>query len=799
MKLSPISLSALARSRRLALLAAMFFFLASTEGQQQAQAADDNLLAHQLYQQGQFTQAAEIFTDPAWKGVALYRSEQWWRAAEAFIRADDARSAYNLGNCYVKLGYFALALDAYQRSLALQPGMKDAEHNAELMRTLLAQDDSNKERSGRQASEDEIDNLDTDEEASDSGTGEGGTEDSSAGEPAPGETEEGRISEEASDKATPGDGGAASEEIKQSQVEADGGAAEGAAGEADPESRSSGEAESGLAADASQAAGLRSAIEDEQATAQWLNQIQNDSQPMPQDKAHRRAEVSGKQLCDFRRAVKQTVLAASRANLPVTSRYTLLMPFLLIPVLLISLLLMFAPFMSALFLSALFIGQAYAQSSDFSDGITLTIDTDSLYLGDSVTLDVEAIGLIEPLDISPLLRNAELLAETVGTRIAVVNGKVVEVKLQHMELLPKREGLMIFGPINGEAASGTVSSNSVALTVGPPVDRSWTPTDQDVRLSLNLSSDAPMVGEMIVADVVLRHRHAIAEESISLPKFEGFDVLEVYVARRTLDPPEADESGDRPSGGWRRIAWRYLLWPRNSGAMTIDALSWSGTMIQSRSQRGKFERKIDAQSISVSPAPVSAGQWWLPASGVKLESEWSGDLKSLSAGDQIIRNITLTATNVLASALPEVVPLESRALSSTRIEVKRSQQLIGDTLTATALFRFRLTAQSPIPVFLDTVRVDWWDTQSRESREAIIPARRINVGLPEREDLLADLAASQHWWDRAWLSLQSLRVGRSIPWISLALLLVVLLSLLLAPLWRSKQSKNLNTSALPGL
>jgi len=64
---------------------------------------------------------------------------------------------------------------------------------------------------------------------------------------------------------------------------------------------------------------------------------------------------------------------------------------------------------------------------------------------------------------------------------------------------------------------------------------------------------------------------------------------------------------------------------------------------------------------------------------------------------------------------------------------------------------------------------------------------------------LADLAASQHWWDRAWLSLQSLRVGRSILWISLAFLFVILLSLLLAPLWRSKQSQTLNAGALPRL
>ena len=73
----------------------IFFVLLSTAFSQSH--ANDNILAHRLFEEGNYVQAGEIFTDPAWKGVALYRSSQWWRAAEAFVRANDAVSAYNLG------------------------------------------------------------------------------------------------------------------------------------------------------------------------------------------------------------------------------------------------------------------------------------------------------------------------------------------------------------------------------------------------------------------------------------------------------------------------------------------------------------------------------------------------------------------------------------------------------------------------------------------------------------------------------------------------------------------------------
>ncbi len=69
-----------------------------------AMAADDNLLAHRLFEAGDFVRAAEIFTDPAWKGVALYRSDQWWRAAEAFVRANDPVVGFQSGKLLRQAG-----------------------------------------------------------------------------------------------------------------------------------------------------------------------------------------------------------------------------------------------------------------------------------------------------------------------------------------------------------------------------------------------------------------------------------------------------------------------------------------------------------------------------------------------------------------------------------------------------------------------------------------------------------------------------------------------------------------------
>lgn len=394
-------------------------------------------------------------------------------------------------------------------------------------------------------------------------------------------------------------------------------------------------------------------------------------------------------------------------------------------------------------------------AADLKTGITLKSDQRSIYLGDTVIIDVEAIGLVETLDVSPLLRDAELVRETTGTRIGVANEQVVEVKIRRMVFLPQKVGTVFFGPLEGEHKDGTATSNSLVINVLEPADTTWAPTVEDHKLQLTLSNTEPYVGQRVTLDIILKHRYPIADESLSLPAFTGIDVLPVYESRRTIEEGIASNTAgsDNPAS-WRVIAWRYLLFPQRSGELSIGAVSWGGTMIRSRTQRGEFTLNEMLQTLQVKPAG-NDDSWWLPAQNLSLSDAWSSDVRDLSAGDEVMRTITVTATDVLANHLPVIEPLPSRAISSTLIKQSREHKLIGDLVTATASFEFRMTAQSPIPVFLDTVRVPWWNTQTHEAKEAIIPARRINVGIPDRADLLADVALAEQPLARVLLSLQS--------------------------------------------
>lgn len=77
--------------------------------------------------------AAKLFEDPAWRGVALYRAQDYAQAAEAF---EAGKSYYNLGTALARNGAYSAALETYDR--VIPGGDEDAATNFDLIAAYYA-------------------------------------------------------------------------------------------------------------------------------------------------------------------------------------------------------------------------------------------------------------------------------------------------------------------------------------------------------------------------------------------------------------------------------------------------------------------------------------------------------------------------------------------------------------------------------------------------------------------------------------------------------------------------------------
>ncbi len=90
----------------------------------------------------QYDQAAAQFQRPDWRAAAQYRSGHFAEALHSLKGLPGAEAAYNRGNALAHLGKLKAAVEQYEQALREDPENADAQHNLELVRKLLEQQQS---------------------------------------------------------------------------------------------------------------------------------------------------------------------------------------------------------------------------------------------------------------------------------------------------------------------------------------------------------------------------------------------------------------------------------------------------------------------------------------------------------------------------------------------------------------------------------------------------------------------------------------------------------------------------------
>ncbi|PWK68480.1 VWA domain-containing protein [Aminobacter sp. AP02] len=91
------------------------------------------------FDKGDYAGAAAHFSDPMWRGVALYRAGQFSDAIDAFAQVRKAESYYNQGNALAQLDKLDEAVTGFKEALKLKPDWPQAKANLAIVEKLIAQ------------------------------------------------------------------------------------------------------------------------------------------------------------------------------------------------------------------------------------------------------------------------------------------------------------------------------------------------------------------------------------------------------------------------------------------------------------------------------------------------------------------------------------------------------------------------------------------------------------------------------------------------------------------------------------
>ncbi len=114
-----------------------------------------NQQAQVLMNRGDYSQAGKMFERPDWQAAAAYRSGNYQHAADLYQALHNENSYYNQGNALAHMGQYEKAINAYNKTLAINPNNQDALANRKVVEDLLKkqkeqQQDQNKQDQNKQ-------------------------------------------------------------------------------------------------------------------------------------------------------------------------------------------------------------------------------------------------------------------------------------------------------------------------------------------------------------------------------------------------------------------------------------------------------------------------------------------------------------------------------------------------------------------------------------------------------------------------------------------------------------------------
>ena len=130
--------------------------------------------------------------------------------------------------------------------------------------------------------------------------------------------------------------------------------------------------------------------------------------------------------------------------------------------------------------------------------------------------------------------------------------------------------------------------------------------------------------------------------------------------------------------------------------------------------------------ISVQPKPANISGWWLPSSKVELYANYQIP-NIVQVGDTLSLNFTLTAQDVNANDMPIPRLMDSADFRIYPQPEERTTTIVDGHLQGKVNVSFMLIPLKVGQMEIPSISVGWFNTQTKQSEKASVPARPITV------------------------------------------------------------------------
>jgi hypothetical protein len=350
------------------------------------------------------------------------------------------------------------------------------------------------------------------------------------------------------------------------------------------------------------------------------------------------------------------------------------------------------------------------------------LDRDSMQIGETVTLNVEAQdgSNVQP-DFSALKQDFNLLGTQSSQQISIVNGASASKTLWAVGLEPKHEGRITIPPLTvGKATTAAITLNVLAQATPAQAKASG-----DVFLEVTAEPLTPYVQQQVRYTAKLYYAFDLTDGNLNEPQAEGLGVQ-----RLGQDKSYVATVGARR---YHVIERHYALTPERSGTIDIPGLAFRGNALDVTDPTGFFSRgrgvsaRSDGVHLEVKPKPAA---WtdgaWLPAASLLLKDE-SELPDEVHVGDPITRTIRMQAQGLGFEQLPELnlAAPDGAEIYPDKTDARTRDD--GEWLYGERVRKFAFVPNRPGTLKIPGLKLSWWDSEHDRMETADLPEHTIKV------------------------------------------------------------------------
>lgn len=363
---------------------------------------------------------------------------------------------------------------------------------------------------------------------------------------------------------------------------------------------------------------------------------------------------------------------------------------------------------------------------------------------DTIRLTIRSDGSSqsESPDLTPLMKDFEVLGNQTSSRITSINGRTQASVEYQITLRPRRTGELTVPRLK----FGNDYSDEIRVAVRPldPVLK------QTIESMVFFETDVSKNPVYVQAETVLIRRLFYSQGVQIYSDLPGVPEVENAV----VIPLGETQSRSVMRGGQRYgvIEQRFAIFPEQSGPLVIPAISvTSSVRLQTggRTRRSGIRVSTEPVNLEVLPIPAEypADAPWLPATEVTATQVWEPQTRTIHVGEPLRFGVHVSATGNRGSAIPPVpLPLPPDQFKIYPEAPVMEESADSGTVVGHRSVEYALIPTAPGDVSLAPLSITWWNTATDRlmtTEIAVDPITVTGVATPTPETPALEAGASE--------------------------------------------------------